>query len=1076
MTPFLGWLTVLLPARTPSVAGFPHTHRARLRSAPWPKTGGRRSTARRSSAASRRPSTPARPRPSTWRSPTCAGSSSPTTTGRARRRGRLPPLRARLQRRARALPRARATRWSCSATRRSCGSAAGQRCSQPTSTRSRSRRVPRRGRYGRFWGNHDDDWRHAGEVEKHLHRARFGGAPRSARRSKVRVRRRAATVGLLFLVHGHQGTATASASAGSRASSCARSGARCSGGCKDGLDHAGARLGAARARTTRRCSRGRAARRAARSLIAGHTHRPVFGGQRAARPSSAEPPSRARAAATTSCAARCARPRSSPRLRAELEFARRRAAPLRPRRRSRSCRRATSTPAAARSATATSPGSSWRTGRSASCAGSCSEGAPTRSVLAGDSLADVLAAVAGRVAVPSGEPSALIPAGEAGRARPWVRMPNSAGPATRLRPQYARDHLGSPRPPVLTAAALPRIVGPCGCGTTRSSSGRASAAASRRAGSPRPGGGCACSSAAGASAATTSSTGPSRRGELIWHPRANPGGMFDVRLMRDLVVITAAGVGGGSLVYANVQLRAPAEVFEDRAGRRRSPRATLEPWYDAHRGGPRAAARRPPSPRCARCGRSPRRARGAGRQAELLPIAVHFGSRASTRSAACPRRAARTSAAATSAVRCTRRTPSTSPTSRAPSRYGAGGPPAPRGASGSIHRRRRRQLAGRLPRPRRRRRRAPSRRPMRRAGRRARSARRACCSQTGGGCRALARARHRASRATATRSASPSTRRAERPRRPQRHGPVMTSELDYTADRRLIVADGGLPPGFDGILDVARGVNVIRGWRRWLVRLRDLLARRRLVRPAAAPARACGSPSARGPTTRTGRADLPDDRPRRRGRADAADAAAAAVRHPLAQGGSAQLFDDLERTAKELAEAAEATLFYALEGGPLGKFMTVHPLGGCPMGDDPRAQRRRRRRSRPRLPRPRTCSTGRSSRLRSASTPRRRSPRWRSAASPRARREELARARTWRNHIARPALPAASDRASAVARRRRRGRRGRRSGRARRARGRRRPRVVGRRADRRLPAGDGRHERRCSSSTTAPSRRPPAST
>ena len=48
----------------------------------------------------------------------------------------------------------------------------------------------------------------------------------------------------------------------------------------------------------------------------------------------------------------------------------------------------------------------------------------------------------------------------------------------------------------------------------------------------------------------------------------------------------------------------------------------------------------------------------------------------------------------------------------------------------------------------------------------------------------------------------------------------MTSALDYTGDRKLILADGGLPPGFGGILDVARGVNVIRSWRRWLMRLR----------------------------------------------------------------------------------------------------------------------------------------------------------------------------------------------------------------------------------------------------------------
>ena len=53
----------------------------------------------------------------------------------------------------------------------------------------------------------------------------------------------------------------------------------------------------------------------------------------------------------------------------------------------------------------------------------------------------------------------------------------------------------------------------------------------------------------------------------------------------------------------------------------------------------------------------------------------------------------------------------------------------------------------------------------------------------------------------------------------------MTSKLDYSGDRRLIVADGGLPASFDVLLDVARGVDVIRGWRRWLLRLRDLAVR-----------------------------------------------------------------------------------------------------------------------------------------------------------------------------------------------------------------------------------------------------------
>ena len=38
-----------------------------------------------------------------------------------------------------------------------------------------------------------------------------------------------------------------------------------------------------------------------------------------------------------------------------------------------------------------------------------------------------------------------------------------------------------------------------------------------------------------------------------------------------------------------------------------------------------------------------------------------------------------------------------------------------------------------------------------------------------------------------------------------------------------MVADGGLPANFDVLLDVARGVKVIRGWRRWLLLARDAL-------------------------------------------------------------------------------------------------------------------------------------------------------------------------------------------------------------------------------------------------------------
>src|SRR4051812_34538412 len=65
---------------------------------------------------------------------------------------------------------------------------------------------------------------------------------------------------------------------------------------------------------------------------------------------------------------------------------------------------------------------------------------------------------------------------------------------------------------------------------------------------------------------------------LLWHETFNPGGLFDVRLMRDVTVICAAGVGGGSLVYANGQRRPPSEVLE-RGCPAAITRAELDPWY-----------------------------------------------------------------------------------------------------------------------------------------------------------------------------------------------------------------------------------------------------------------------------------------------------------------------------------------------------------------------------------------------------------------------------------------------------------------------------------------------------------------
>jgi cholesterol oxidase len=64
--------------------------------------------------------------------------------------------------------------------------------------------------------------------------------------------------------------------------------------------------------------------------------------------------------------------------------------------------------------------------------------------------------------------------------------------------------------------------------------------------------------------------------DWFWGSR---GGPFDVRRLGDVNVVTAAGVGGGSLLYSNVHLRMPADGFERRWPTGWS-RETLDPYYD----------------------------------------------------------------------------------------------------------------------------------------------------------------------------------------------------------------------------------------------------------------------------------------------------------------------------------------------------------------------------------------------------------------------------------------------------------------------------------------------------------------
>lgn len=56
-------------------------------------------------------------------------------------------------------------------------------------------------------------------------------------------------------------------------------------------------------------------------------------------------------------------------------------------------------------------------------------------------------------------------------------------------------------------------------------------------------------------------------------------GLFDVRAVSEIQLVQSAGYGGGSLIYANVHLRAPAEVFDGSWPDGYS-REALDPYYD----------------------------------------------------------------------------------------------------------------------------------------------------------------------------------------------------------------------------------------------------------------------------------------------------------------------------------------------------------------------------------------------------------------------------------------------------------------------------------------------------------------
>ena len=414
----------------------------------------------------------------------------------------------------------------------------------------------------------------------------------------------------------------------------------------------------------------------------------------------------------------------------------------------------------------------------------------------------------------------------------------------------------------------------------------------------------------------------------IWHPRANPDGVFEVRIMKDVATVTAAGVGGGSLIYANVQLRAPRDVF-DSGWPAAIDRDVLDPWYDRTEEALEPVAT-PRDPALAKVRAYANMAAAAGTPAKPLPLAVYFGAErdnpfGGTRQSGCQNLGrcvlgcpihAKNTVDLTYVARAERDGAEVypmhdvvriEPPARTGERWTVGFEDRREGRRGTVSGRVLVLAAGTL----------GTTRLLLKNRRRLPRLSDALGSRFSGNGDALGMAfdPNGAGIVGADEGV----------------GPTMTTYVDHSDDRRLIVADGGLPDEWSFVFRILRGYDALTGWRRRLVQLKSVAAGLGLSDRALRPRDL----------------HLDDDRSIEDslvfmifGR-DAADGRMRLT--PIlkrfdvrwSREGSRKVFEDMHRTVDELARAADAEPFFALDAGPLGKFVTVHPLGGCPMGDDP---------------------------------------------------------------------------------------------------------------------------------------------
>ncbi|MGC1798794.1 MAG: GMC family oxidoreductase [Solirubrobacterales bacterium] len=426
---------------------------------------------------------------------------------------------------------------------------------------------------------------------------------------------------------------------------------------------------------------------------------------------------------------------------------------------------------------------------------------------------------------------------------------------------------------------------------------------------------------------------PDQAAELFWHHSLNPSGIFELRLMSDVAVLCAAGVGGGSLIYANVQLRAPEDVF-DQGWPQAITRAALDPYYERAESVLEANLT-PTEPHLPKV-TSFAAAAPDGRTADRLPLAVHFGADRSNPfsgvpqegcanlgrcNIGCPRNAMNT-VALTYIARAEQRGAEVFPLHEVVRLE----PPGEPDQSWRIGFR---ELDGGQP-----------------------GLVEAPVVILAAGCLGSSRILLKNRRRLSNLSPAMGTRfsgngdalgAAFDPKAPDVRGarsdfgPVMTSRLDYTRNQHFMLADGGLPDGFTGLLKVARGLSALTGWRRRLLQVKALALRAGFTDQAVAPRHIDLDLSWKRP----GKPPITDSLVFLMIGRDPAQGRMRLTRFlrrfdiQWSKEANRELFAGMRQATRDVAAAAQAEGWFAGDGGPLGKFMTVHPLGGAPMADDP---------------------------------------------------------------------------------------------------------------------------------------------